>query len=339
MNIDEIIQSAKDRQGLNAESALTLFNLDKPLDFAGSIRDSVFSKPTTISAELKYSPDQSLDNLQLHASKLAANGHRRILLKLNELGEHSPTEMVETLLSINRKRDNIRRVDLQLSCNISEEQLSELKELNTTVIFPAESDAVFVASSIGIADIGYSTSFTSDRFLEQLEILLHRADEIAPRIILIEYTDDIPSDIFEKICQIIRISHPFSSLIVSSENLELSKYANSFKLEEDEKLDNIINKMIKKSMLPSFCTACSLEERSGETFCSDCSSGKMRNCCYLNALVTLKEYLADFGAQDTRIVGTDMILRELYGIKNDTVRSLMVKVMKEIRNGERGMRF
>ena len=62
----------------------------------------------------------------------------------------------------------------------------------------------------------------------------------------------------------------------------------------------------------------------------------MHNCCYLNALISLKEYLTDFGTQDTRIVGTDMILRELYSIKNDRVRALMVKTLKDMRNGERG---
>ena len=125
-------------------------------------------------------------------------------------------------------------------------------------------------------------------------------------------------------------------MIDSDEELSLAKYATTIKLEADEKLDKFVNKLIRMGMLPSFCAACRMEDRTGDTFCGDCISGKMHNCCYLNALITLKEYLTDFGTQDTRIVGTDMILRELYSIKNDQVRALMVKTLKDMRNGERG---
>lgn len=338
MNIDEIISDSKKGRGIDAESAVKLFASSEILDYAETIRRSTFSNATSVTAELLCGKGNSNVDLQERALKLAANGHRRILLRVGNTGI-SLNEAVESMLSIKRKRDDMRQIILQLPSDFDEKQLSELKSLNSTIIFPADSDLSILAKSINIPDIGLFAHFRADNFLGTLETLLHRADEISPRIIFIEQDGEIPLDVFERICQILRISKPFTSLMLFADSLEFSKYANSFLISENESLDKLINKMIRKSMLPSFCTACHFECRTGECFTGDCSSGKMHNFCYLNAIVSLKEYLADFGTQDTRIVGTDMILKELYSIKNDTVRSLMVKVMKEIRSGSRGMRF
>lgn len=337
MDINDLISESKELKGLEAEPALELFNSDEPLDFAEKVRRSSFSSATTISAALVFTPEQTLAGLKLRACELAACGHRRILLKMEDIGDHSPAETVDSLLSIERKRDNIRRVDLKLPGNVGDVVLDALKESDAAVILPADSDAPLLAKSVGIDDIGLSMHFTADGCLDQLEILLHRADEITPRIIEIDRDDSLPPELFERICQIIRLAKPWSALMIGSdEDLALAKFATTLLLAPDEKLDKFVNKMIRASMLPSFCAACRLENRTGETFVCDCKSGKMHNCCYLNALISLKEFLSDFGSQDTRIVGTDMVLRELYSIKNDQVRALMVKTIKDMRNGERG---
>lgn len=337
MDINDIISQTKELKALNAESAIELFNSEEELGFAENIRRAIFSSATTLSAEIDFTPEQTIDGLKLRATDLAAAGHRRVLVKIDDIGDHLPAGIVDSLLSIERKRDDIRRVDLMLPGNTTAEALDALKESDATVILPADSDAPLLAKSVGIADIGLSTNFTADECLDQLEVLLRRADEISPRTIAITREDALPPELFERICQIIRAAKPFSALMIDSdEELSLAKYATTIKLESGEKLDKIVNKMIRAGMLPSFCSACRMEDRTGETFCEDCKSGKMHNCCYLNALISLKEYLTDFGTQDTRIVGTDMILRELYSIKNDQVRALMVKTLKDMRNGERG---
>ena len=337
MNINDIILQAKESKGLNAESALELFNSEESLDFAEKVRRSVFSSAITLTAALDFNSEQTLAGLKLRASDLAASGNRRILVNIDNINAIDLSELIDSLLSIERKRDDIKRVDLKLPENTTDEALDSLKESDATVILPANSDAPLLAKSIGIADIGLSTSFTSDECLDQLETLLHRADEISPRLIMIDRDSALPPELFVRICQIIRIAQPFSALVISSdEEMSLAKYATTIKLEPGEKLDKFINKMIRAAMLPSFCAACRSEDRVGETFREDCKSGKMHNCCYLNALISLKEFLTDFGTQDTRIVGTDMILRELYSIKNDQVRALMVKTLKDMRNGERG---
>lgn len=338
MNINEIISSAKESKGLCAESAIELFTSNEELDLAIELRRKFFSTATTITVRLNFAPEGSLAGLKLRASDLASVGHRRILLNMPELGEHSPSEAVDALLSIERKRDDIRRVDLMLPSDADDRLFNELKSTSVaTVLLPADSDAPLLARSAGLSDIGLYTRFTADEYLSQLEILLHRSDELSPRAIYIEHDELLPIDIFVRICQIIRIAHPCTSLMTAPDEL-LAKYATSFVSSPDEKPDKLVNKMIRAGQLPSFCTACKSENRTGEGFCADCKSDKIHNCCYLNALITLKEFLSDFGSQDTRIVGTDMILRELYNIKNDDIRSLMVKTMKDIRSGQRGIR-
>ncbi len=351
MDISEIISNAKEKKGLTAESALELFDSGEDLSFAERIRRSAFSSATTISVGLDYAPENTLAGLKLRAGDLAAIGHRRVLLKIDDPGDHDLVEAIDSLLSIERKRDDIRRVDLKLALgndrsdknDEDEKILAALKNSDVaSVILPADADSPLLAKSIGIPDIGLYANFTADECLIQLESLLRRADEISPRIVYIAHEDALPPEIFLRICQIIRVAKPETSIMIDFSgdfsDLDLVKYVNSFCLVSDEKLDKFVNKMIRGGQLPSFCAACKLEDRTGETFLADCKSGKMHNCCYLNALISLKEYLSDFGSQDSRIVGTDMILRELYSIKNDEIRKIMVKTMKEIHSGERGSR-
>ena len=340
MELNEIISLAKERRGLDAESAIRLFGSDETLDFAEKLRRDSFSSATTISAPLDPTPEDIPEKLKYRAEKLAGVGHRRVLLTLNKEAAEAASTAVDTLLSIDRKKDDIRRVDVYLPDGAGEDILAELKDSDAAaVIFNADSDYSLLAGSVGLEDVGLAIRFTQDECLLQLEVLLRRAEEISPRLMLIFRDESLPPEIFERICRTLRAAEPFCPLIIdSSEDPSLTKYATGYILAPSEPLDRLVNRMIRAKELPSFCSACRCEGRTGETFRDDCRSGKLHNFCYLNALISLKEYLTDFGSQDTRIVGTDMILRELYSIKNDDVRALMVKTMKDIRSGERNLR-
>lgn len=340
MDINDLLSGAKDLKGLDSKSALELFNSKEPIDFAKDVRHSFFSSAVTISVSLGFMPDQTLAELKHRACALADKGHQRVMLDMEEIGNHSPIEAIDSLLSIERKRGIIRRVDLKLPGNVSDVILNELNKSAAAVILPADSTIPLRARSLGIGDIGLSMHFSSEGYPDQLERLLHSADEINPRIILIDRDLSVSAQLFERLCQIIRLSQPMTALMIkSSEDLALTKYATSLLLPPTEKLDGFVNRIIRASMLPSLCTACKLEDRTGNSFLEDCRSGKIHNLCYLNALLSLKEFLTDFGSQDTRIVGTDMVLRELYNIRNDSVRTIMVKAMKDIRTGKRGSHF
>ena len=91
--------------------------------------------------------------------------------------------------------------------------------------------------------------------------------------------------------------------------------------------------------IPSFCTACYREGRTGDRFMSLCKSGQIQNCCLPNALMTLKEYLMDYASQDTREKGEAMIAREIQNIPKEKVRQIVREHLEEIEKGNRDFRF
>ena len=91
--------------------------------------------------------------------------------------------------------------------------------------------------------------------------------------------------------------------------------------------------------VPSFCTACYREGRTGDRFMSLLKSGQIVNCCHPNALMTLKEYLEDYASPDTRAIGEELIKRELTVIPNQRVRAKAAEYIENIHEGRRDFRF
>jgi 2-iminoacetate synthase len=91
--------------------------------------------------------------------------------------------------------------------------------------------------------------------------------------------------------------------------------------------------------IPSFCTACYREGRTGDRFMSLCKSGQILNCCHPNALMTLKEYLIDYASEDTRKIGEKLIEKELEKITNPKVKKTAKDYIAQMENGERDFRF
>ena len=84
-----------------------------------------------------------------------------------------------------------------------------------------------------------------------------------------------------------------------------------FEVSDNRTLDQVINWLLTDGYIPSFCTACYREGRTGDRFMSLCKSGQILNCCHPNALMTLAEYLVDYASEDTRRVGMELIQEEL----------------------------
>ena len=91
--------------------------------------------------------------------------------------------------------------------------------------------------------------------------------------------------------------------------------------------------------MPSFCTACYREGRTGDRFMSLCKSGQIQNCCLPNALMTLKEYLEDYASEDTKNIGNEIISKQINDIPLDKVRNIVNERLEKIANGERDFRF
>jgi 2-iminoacetate synthase len=191
------------------------------------------------------------------------------------------------------------------------------------------------------------------------------ADDIDPE----NFSDAISDDIFAKIIAVLRIAVPYTGMIVSTRESEKTRervlelgisqisggsrtsvggYAEREKEEENSSqfdvsdnrtLDEIVNWLLGNGYIPSFCTACYREGRTGDRFMSLVKSGQIANCCQPNALMTLKEYLEDYATPDTKAKGEKVIDNEIPNITNEKVRRIAVEHLKELKEGKRDFRF
>lgn len=191
------------------------------------------------------------------------------------------------------------------------------------------------------------------------------ADDIDPE----NFSNAISDDIFAKIVAIIRIAVPYTGMIVSTREssktrervLELgisqisggsstsvggyvepeAEDDNSaqFEVNDNRTLDEIVNWLLKMNYIPSFCTACYREGRTGDRFMSLVKSGQIANCCQPNALMTLKEYLEDYASHDTQKNGEALIAKEVEKIPNDKVKAIVKEHLTELKEGKRDFRF
>ena len=179
----------------------------------------------------------------------------------------------------------------------------------------------------------------------------------------------INDDLFAKIIAIIRIAVPYTGMIMSTrENQQMRERAlqlgisqvsgasktsvggydepeteeeNSaqFETEDRRTLDEVIKWLIDMEFIPSFCTACYREGRTGDRFMDLCKQKQILNCCHPNALMTLKEYLVDYAGEETRAAGEALIEKELGNIPKEKVRKIAEEYIREIENGKRDFRF
>lgn len=194
---------------------------------------------------------------------------------------------------------------------------------------------------------------------------IRHADDIDPST----FDNGIDDDTFAKIVACIRIAVPYTGMIVSTRESQACRekvlqlgisqisggsrtsvggYAekeapeensSQFDVSDNRSLDEVVNWLMKLGFVPSFCTACYREGRTGDRFMSLCKSGQISNCCLPNALMTLKEYLCDYASNDTKQVGDKLIHEQLDQIKSDKVRDIVTKQLHLIAEGQRDFRF
>lgn len=191
------------------------------------------------------------------------------------------------------------------------------------------------------------------------------ADDIDPGA----FDNGISDDIFAKIVACIRIAVPYTGMIVSTRekkevrervlHLGISQISGGsrtsvggyrepepeeensaqFDVSDRRSLDEVVRWLMEMDYIPSFCTACYREGRTGDRFMSLCKSGQIQNCCLPNALLTLQEYLEDYAAEETRRIGEEMIKRQLEEIGSDRVRAVTKERLGKTRQGERDFYF
>ena len=112
-----------------------------------------------------------------------------------------------------------------------------------------------------------------------------------------------------------------------------------FDVIDNRTLDQVMNWLMKIGYIPSFCTACYREGRTGDRFMSLCKSRKILNCCHPNALMTLKEYLMDYAKPETKEIGEALIQKEIDNVPSENIRRILRERLQKIEQGERDFRF
>ena len=191
---------------------------------------------------------------------------------------------------------------------------------------------------------------------------LRNADDID----IDSFTNGISDDIFAKIIACIRIAVPYTGMIISTRESQdcrekvlklgvsqisggsktsVGGYADSeaedekgseqFEVSDIRTLDEVVKWLMEMGYVPSFCTACYREGRTGDRFMELCKSGQIQNCCHPNALMTLKEYLTDYASEETKQVGEQLIEKELKAIPKEKVRQIVMENLRAIEEDNR----
>ena len=190
------------------------------------------------------------------------------------------------------------------------------------------------------------------------------ADDIDPSA----FDNGITDETFLKICACIRVAVPYTGMIMSTrENQQVRERAlhlgisqvsggsrtsvggyteeerphdtEQFDVSDNRTLAEVVRWLMELGYIPSFCTACYREGRTGDRFMSLCKAGQIQNCCHPNALMTLKEYLMDYAAPETKAIGEQLIQAELGNIPKEKVREICKDHLEKIEQGIRDFRF
>ena len=317
-------------------------------------------------------------------------------------------ESIKTIYSIKHKNGAIRRVNVNIAATTVENyrKLKEAG-IGTYILFQEtynkklyeelhptgpksdyawHTEAMDRAMDGGIDDVGcgvlYGLGTYRYDFVGQLMHAEHleAAKGVGPHTISVprirpaddidasEFSNAISDDIFEKLVAVLRISVPYTGIIISTRESRKARervlavgvsqisggsrtsvggYTTEerhdetaqFDVSDTRTLDEIINWLLTLGYIPSFCTACYREGRTGDRFMSLAKTGQIANCCQPNALMTLKEYMEDYASADTKAKGEKVILEEVEQIPNETARKVAKERLEKIGNGERDFRF
>ena len=317
-------------------------------------------------------------------------------------------ECIQTIYSIHHKNGAIRRVNVNIAATTVEnyKKLKDAG-IGTYILFQEtyhkksyetlhpvgpkhnyayHTEAMDRAMQGGIDDVGLGVLYGLELYRYEFAALLMHAEHleavfgVGPHTISvprIKRADDIdPStfdngisdDTFAKLCALIRISVPYTGMIVSTREsqavreraiqLGVSQISGAsrtsvggytedirptdteqFDVSDQRTLDEVVRWLMENGHIPSFCTACYREGRTGDRFMKLLKSGQIHNCCHPNALLTLKEFLLDYASPETRALGEKMIEQELLNIPNPKARETAQKYLAEIAQGNRDFRF
>ena len=265
------------------------------------------------------------------------------------------------------------------------EHYEELHPAGPKSNYAYHTEAMDRAMEAGIDDVGIGVLFGLNLYRYDFVGLLMHAEHleakfgVGPHTISVpricpaddisteDFPDAISDEMFERLVAVIRISVPYTGMIISTREseavrrrvLELGvsqisggsrtsvggyadgqpEHTEQFDVSDHRSLDEIVGWLLDLGHIPSFCTACYREGRTGDRFMSLVKSGQIANCCAPNALMTLQEYLEDYASPETKEKGIREIAKAIEHIPNPKIKAIATKRLEEIKQGLRDFRF
>ena len=316
-------------------------------------------------------------------------------------------DSIRTIYGIHHKNGAIRRVNVNIAATTVEnyrrlrdagigtsilfqetyhrEHYEELHPTGPKSNYAYHTEAMDRAMEAGIDDVGIGVLFGLNLYRYDFVGLLMHAEHleakfgVGPHTISVpricpaddisteDFPDAISDGMFERLVAVIRISVPYTGMIISTREseavrrrvLELGvsqisggsrtsvggyaegqpEHTEQFDVSDHRSLDEIVGWLLDLGHIPSFCTACYREGRTGDRFMSLVKSGQIANCCAPNALMTLQEYLEDYASPETKEKGIREIAKAIGHIPNPKIKAIATKRLEEIRQGLRDFRF
>ena len=318
-------------------------------------------------------------------------------------------ESMDTIYSIKHKNGAIRRVNVNIAATTVEEyRMLKKAEIGTYILFQEtynkegykrlhptgpksdynwHTEAMDRAREGGIDDVGLGVLFGLESYRYEFAGLIMHAEHleavhgVGPHTISVPrvkpamdidpdvFDNGIPDEMFEKIIALIRITVPYTGMIISTRESQTVREralrygisqisggsrtsvggyteqarphdTEQFDVSDQRTLDDVVSWLIDQEHVPSFCTACYRAGRTGDRFMSFCKSGQILNYCHPNALVTLAEYLTDYAKPDTSQKGFALIERELLKVEDEKRRRQCAEAISAVvHKGERDLRF
>ena len=317
-------------------------------------------------------------------------------------------DSIRTVYSVNEGGNSIRRVNVNIAATdvesyrklraagigtyilfqetYNKKHYQELHPTGPKSDYDWHTEAMDRAQEGGCDDVGVGVLFGLSNYRYELAGVLMHAEHLEARfgvgphtisvprlcpaddISVESFPDALPDEIFRKLVAVLRVSVPYTGMIVSTRESarmrrllldcgisqisggsrtsvggyttpERHDETSQFDVSDTRSLDEVVRWLLEQDHIPSFCTACYREGRTGDRFMSLCKSGKISLCCTPNALMTLKEYLMDYASPETRALGEALIARSLGDIPLERTRQIAADRLQRIENGERDFRF
>jgi len=176
---------------------------------------------------------------------------------------------------------------------------------------------------------------------------------------------------FVRLVAILRLAVPYTGMILTAREdaevrtevmqygvsqidggtkLEIGSYAGNlnekqnlnreqFKVNDPRSLGEVIDELLDKEYLPSFCTACYRLGRTGEHFMEFSVPGFIKRFCTPNAILTLAEYLEDYAKPEIVEKGWRIIEKNMTELGDPKQIEELKNRLEQIKGGKRDLYF